>query len=58
MITWQQRLQNLRWRLGREPLLSELIEESKNHTMTPEEYQAQCESFVRGMAATGDPRFD
>lgn len=58
MITWQQRVNNLRFRYGREPLLSELFEESRNHEMTPEEYQAQRESWARGNISTGDPRWD
>lgn len=58
MITWQQRVLNLRSRLGREPLTSELFEESKVHTLTPEEIEAQRKSWARGNVSTGDPRFD
>lgn len=58
MITWQDRLNNLRSRYGREPTLAEMLEESKHHTMTPEEIKTQRESWVRGMAVTGDPAFD
>lgn len=58
MITWAERLNALRTRLGREPILDEMIEEAKKHEMTSEEKQAQRESFARGMRRTGDPRFD
>lgn len=58
MITWKDRVNNLKFRYGRPPTLLELLEENRNHTMTPEELQAQRESFLRGMAPTGDPKFD
>lgn len=58
MITWAQRLQNLRTALGREPTLEELLEVAAIHQMTPEEIQAQRESWARAMRPTGDPSFD
>ena len=58
MITWEERLQNLRSALGREPTLDELLDVAAIHTMTKEERQAQAESWVRGMMPTGDPSFD
>lgn len=57
-ITWNERVDALCGRLGRRPTLDELMAESREHTMTPAEEQAQRESFVRGMMPTGDPRFD
>lgn len=58
MITWQQRVQNLRSALGREPTLEELLTAAEVHKMTPEEVKAQGESWTRAMKSTGDPRFD
>jgi hypothetical protein len=58
VITWEQRVFNLRSRLGRLPTGAELLEEARNHTMTPEEVQAQRESWARANVSTGDPRFD
>ena len=58
MITWRERLQNLRAALGREPTVDELLEVAQVHTMTKEERQAQAESWVRGMMPTGDPSLD
>lgn len=58
MITWAQRLQNLRDLLGREPTLNEKLKESAKHEMTPGEYEAQRQSWIRGMMPTGDPDFD
>lgn len=57
-ITWVQRVESLRRSLGREPTLYELVELSRLHEMTPEEIQAQRESFGRANVSTGDPRFD
>jgi len=57
-ITWTQRLNNLRHRLGREPVLAELLDEARHHTMTPEEIQAQRDSWARANLSTDDPRFD
>ena len=57
-MTWADRVNELARRLGRKPVLAELIEEAKNYKMTPEEKQAQMESFIRGLMPTGDPRFD
>lgn len=58
MITWKERVEILQNNLGRKPTFAELMEEAKKHKMTPEERQAQHESFVRGMMLIGDPRFD
>jgi len=58
MITWKDRLNNLRSQYDREPTIADMLEEAKNHTMTPEELRAQTKSWARGMAVTGDPRFD
>lgn len=58
MITWRERVETLQGILGRKPTLDELLEEAKKHKMTPEERQAQRESFARGMMSTGDQRFD
>lgn len=58
MITWRERLANLRKALGREPTTEELLVVATIHTMTPEERQAQAESFARAMKPTGDPKFD
>lgn len=57
-ITWAQRVQNLRQKLGRRPALDELLEEAKKHMMTKEELDAQRESWARANISTGDPRFD
>lgn len=57
-ITWVQRVENLRKSLGREPTLYELVDLSQLHEMTPEEIQAQRESFGRANVSTGDPRVD
>lgn len=48
-ITWKQRVENLRKALGRKPTLQELLDASQIHQMTPEEIQAQRESWARGM---------
>ena len=58
MITWHQRLLNLQSRYGRKPTLAEMLEESKHHTMTLDEVQAQRESWARANISTGDPRWD
>ena len=57
-ITWVQRVADLRKALGREPFLHELLELAPLHTLTPEEVQAQRESFGRHNVSTGDPRID
>lgn len=57
-ITWARRVANLRTALGREPTLDELLLIAPLHDMTPEERQAQAESWARAMRPTGDPRFD
>lgn len=57
-VTWEQRVQNLYYRYGRPPTLLELREEVKHHTMTPEEYKRQAESWARANVSTGDPRWD
>lgn len=48
MITWRDRLERLRASLGREPTLEEMLAESRKHTMTREEYEAQRRSWVIG----------
>lgn len=58
MITWAQRVQNLRKALGRDPALEELLLIAPLHEMTEDELREQQASFVRGMKRTGDPRFD
>lgn len=42
------------------PELKAALEKAKNHIMTPEEIQAQRESFARGMAPCehGDPDWE
>ena len=57
MITWEQRLLNLRSRLGREPLLPELLAEAMHHTMTPEELRVQRENYVLAELAWPEPKF-
>lgn len=57
-ITWADRLDNLRKALGRPPTLEELLEASSVHQMTPDEYRAQQQSWVRACKPTGDPRID
>ena len=57
-MAWSDEVQFMRDRLGREPTLDELLERAKTYTMTPDEIQAQRESFARGMRPIGDPRFD
>lgn len=49
MITWIERIRNLTNALGREPTLEELLVVASIHTMTPEEVEAQRQSWVRGM---------
>lgn len=58
MITWRDRIQNLRNALRRDPTLEEMLDAAQIHEMTPEELKEQAESFARGMKPTGDPRFD
>lgn len=48
-ITWNQRVRNLSLALGRSPSLAELLTVSQVHIMTPEEEEAQRQSWVRGM---------
>ena len=57
-ITWVERVAALGASLGREPTLVELLDETKNHTMTPEEHEAQRQSWMRAMQPTGDLSFD
>ena len=57
-ITWVERVAALRASLGREPTLVELLDETKNHTLTPEEHEAQRQSWMRAMQPTGDLSFD
>lgn len=58
MITWKQRVTNLRKALGRDPTTEELLTASEMHIHTPEEIKSQAQSFARAMKLTGDPRFD
>jgi len=51
MITWQDRLENLRTTLGRDPTLSEMLEEAEKHELTPEEREDQRQSWIRGILA-------
>ena len=57
-ITWRERVENLRKALGREPTTAELLTAAEVHEMTPEEIEAQRQSFGRHNVSTGDPRFD
>ena len=57
-ITWAQRVANLRRSLGRDPSVEELLLLAPLHDMTPEEVQAQRESWARANISTGEPRFD
>ena len=57
-MTWEERLQLERKRLGRDLSLDELLALGAKHKMTPGEIEAQRESWVRGMTETGDPRLD
>lgn len=57
-MTWEDRVDLLRRRLGRNPMLDELLAEARKHKMTPGEIEAQRESWVRAMQPTGDPRLD
>ena len=50
-ITWFERVRNLASALGRKPTLEELLEISSIHILTPEEVEAQRQSWVRGMTA-------
>lgn len=58
MITWVERVQNVTKALGRKPTLNELLWAAEIHQMTPEEIQAQRESWARANISTGDPRWD
>lgn len=49
MITWAERVGNLRKALGREPTLDEMLTAIQVHQMTPAEIEAQRQSWVRGM---------
>lgn len=51
MITWAERIGNLTKALGRKPTLNEMLEVATIHEMTPEEIEAQRQSWVRGMTA-------
>lgn len=51
MITWTERVASLTKALGRKPTLDELLTACEVHVMTPEEVEAQRQSFVRGMTA-------
>lgn len=45
------RIANLTKALGRKPTLAEMLDAAQVHQMTPEEIEAQRQSFVRGMTA-------
>ena len=51
MITWAERVNNLRKALAREPTIKELLDVATIHQMTPEEIDEQRRSFVRGITA-------
>lgn len=51
MITWAERIGNLTKALGCKPTLNEMLEVATIHEMTPEEIEAQRQSWVRGMTA-------
>jgi hypothetical protein len=51
MITWSERIANLTQALGRNPTLEEMIDAAQIHQMTPEEIDAQRQSWVRDMTA-------
>lgn len=51
MITWKERITNLRKALGRDPTLEEMLEVSQIHQLTPAEIEAQRQSWARGMTA-------
>ena len=46
-LTWNDRVQALAASLGRKPDLQELLAEARKHRMTPEEIEAQRQSWVR-----------
>ena len=48
-ITWADRIANLTKALGRKPTLEEMLDAAQIHQMTPEEIEAQRQSWVRGM---------
>lgn len=56
--TWHDRVRNLRNALGRRPTIDELLTASQVHILTPEEVQAQRESWARGMAPCEHGVFD
>lgn len=50
-ITWAERLANLTKALERKPTLEEMLDAAQIHQMTPEEIEAQRQSFARAMTA-------
>ena len=48
-ITLADRIANLTKALGRKPTLEEMLDAAQIHQMTPEEIEAQRQSWVRGM---------
>lgn len=50
-ITWADRIANLTKALGRKPTLEEMFDVVQIHQMTPDEIEAQRQSWVRGMTA-------
>lgn len=51
VITWAERVGNLRKALCREPTLDEMLTAAQVHQMTPDEIEAQRQSWVCGMTA-------
>ena len=57
-LTWADRVANLRKALGRDPNADEMLTAAQVHIMTPDEVEAQRQSFAQASIPTGDPRFD
>lgn len=57
-IPWEEKVRRLTARLGRSPELDEILELARGHDMSPEEIEEQRQSWVRGNAPIGDPRWD
>lgn len=57
-LTLEERLSDVELLLGRGPTVAELLVFAATYKMTPEEVQAQRESFARHNVSTGDPRLD
>lgn len=50
-ITWTDRIANLTKALGRRPTLEEMLDAAQIHQMTPDEIEAQRQSWARGITA-------